>query len=69
MKVKEGMKTVYALNAQGLEKLQKYIGGSITDAVVMLEEQADKGDMPHIKVAGEIVVFDESDFDPVEVQA
>ena len=67
MKVKEGMKTVYALNAQGLEKLRKYIGGSITDAVVMLEEQADKGDMPHIKAGGEIIVFDASDFDPVEV--
>ena len=70
MKVKEGMKTVYALNAQGQQKLHQYVAEcAFIEAVLLLEQQADKGDMPHIKAGGEIIVFDASDFDPVEVLA
>ena len=68
MKVKEGMKTVYALNAQGQQKLRQYVADCVfIDAVMTLESAADNGDMPCLRVGGEVVVFGAEDFDPVEV--
>jgi len=67
MKVKEA-KQVNMLTAEAINRLRELLAeGCMTDAVITLENQADRGDMPHITVGGQVIVFGESDFEKVIV--
>lgn len=67
MKVKEA-KHVYMLKTEAVNRLRELLAeGCMTDAVITLEDQMDKGDMPHISVGGEVIVFSESDFEKVVI--
>lgn len=70
MKVKEGMKTVYALNSEGQRKLSQYVAEcAFIEAVMTLESAADNGTVPCLRVGGEVVIFGAEDFEPIEVLA
>ena len=67
MKVKEA-KQVNMLTTEAINRLRELLAeGCMTDAVLTLENMADRGDMPHITIGGQVIVFGADDFEKVVV--